>query len=87
MVYFSGKDINDLGNYYGCNNLEGANYVLVDFMKTVGVPMCIGWCLPEQCSQSDIETAFASLLFPPSEELLTQASLLNLLKVDGIRLD
>ena len=64
MVYYSGKDMNDLGNYWGCNELDGANYVLIEFIRTLGIPLEIGWCLPEQCSQTDIEVFFADLIDP-----------------------
>lgn len=58
MVYYSGKDFNDLGNYHGCNELNGARYVLLDATKTFGLVTVIGWCLPAACTKNEIEYFF-----------------------------
>ena len=88
MVYYSGKDMNELGNYWGCNQLDGANYVLIDFMRTLGMPLEIGWCLPEQCSQAEIESFFTGILFPP-ESALTQntTAFFSILELNGVSLN
>jgi hypothetical protein len=61
MVYYSGKDINDLGNYKGCNDLHDANYIILDFMKS-GAPIFLSFCLPASCSQIEIEDFFVGIM-------------------------
>ena len=53
MVRLSGKDINDLGNYKACKELDGAKYVLVSTI--VFFELTIGLCIPESCNAEDLE--------------------------------
>jgi hypothetical protein len=61
MVYYSGKDINDFGNYKGCNDLNHANYVVLDFMK-IGAPIFLSFCLPSSCGKKEIEDFFVGIV-------------------------
>ena len=61
MVYYSGKFINQFGNYYGCNQLSDARYVFINFTKLTIVQTGIGLCLPASCSKSDIESFMRDL--------------------------
>jgi hypothetical protein len=61
MMYYSGKDINDLGNYKGCNDLDKANYILLDFMKS-GAPIFLSYCLPSSCGKKEIEDFFVGII-------------------------
>ena len=53
MVRLSGKDINDLGNYKACNELDGAKYVLVS--TWVFFELAVGLCIPKSCNKDDLE--------------------------------
>ena len=52
MVRLSGKDINDLGNYKACNELEGARYVLVS--TWIFFELTVGLCIPASCDNEDL---------------------------------
>ncbi|CAG9316184.1 unnamed protein product [Blepharisma stoltei] len=51
MVAYSGKGLNDLGLYYECTDLEGANYVIFQLSQ---IPALVfGFCFPEECTIDD----------------------------------
>lgn len=95
MVYYSGKDFNDLGNYHGCNELDGANYVLLDATKSVGLVAVIGWCLPEACSIDEITEFFTGIMddltsksnMPNSNEIKAISHLLDLAGLQLLKSD
>jgi hypothetical protein len=63
-VYYSGKTINDLGNYSGCLALEKAHYIMFDlrFFSKDLASLFTGFCLPDTCTKEMIE-GFLALLF------------------------
>jgi peptidoglycan/LPS O-acetylase OafA/YrhL len=54
MVYYSGRDINDLGQYHECNALPDARYVLV-MVTTNLIEFILGICGPSVCAPKDYE--------------------------------
>ena len=54
MIYYSGKSLNDMGNYSACNSLEHARYVLVDMSEQFRFTNVIGLCLPAICDEDEI---------------------------------
>jgi hypothetical protein len=59
MLSYSGKGINDMGDYNGCQYLtDNTNYVLIELAANVYIALC----LPEQCGKEQIEDGLMSLL-------------------------
>jgi len=52
MAVYSGKWVNDLGDYHGCELVEGAEYVLFSLMWQ-GPFVGLGFCGPKSCSKDD----------------------------------
>lgn len=56
-IEFTGKNINDYGNYVGCINLDSSNYYVI-IPKVNGILFVLGICVPDDCKQEDIEQLF-----------------------------
>jgi hypothetical protein len=57
MANFSGRKLNDMGDYTGCQyKTDSANYVLV----TPGSSIYYALCVPDICSESDLEIILAA---------------------------
>ena len=54
MIYYSGRDINDIGKYHECNNLDDSRYYLMMFKLNV-FNMILGLCVPKSCTRNEIE--------------------------------
>lgn len=54
MVYYSGRDVNDLGQFHECNDLPGARYQLLMFRYDVAF-LVMGICGPSKCESKDYE--------------------------------
>lgn len=52
MALYSGKWVNDLGDYESCEKVPGAKYALI-FLNYAGPPVGVGMCGPETCTQED----------------------------------
>jgi hypothetical protein len=50
-VYYTGKSVNDLGNYEGCKSLNDAYFLLIDASKSLKLPTYVGLCLPNHCTK------------------------------------
>ena len=64
MIYYSGRDLNDLGMYYKCNSINNAKYVLMIFKavdKNFDYTTVLGFCGPETCYSEDYEKLIESL--------------------------
>ncbi|CAG9329041.1 unnamed protein product [Blepharisma stoltei] len=54
MLYYSGRDFDDLGKYDDCNDLDSAKYLLIRGKVQGNIGM-IGLCGPKECSTSDYD--------------------------------
>lgn len=60
MASYSGKAVNDLGDYFSCCKLKGARYAL--FSLTVSyTQVAMGFCGPESCAAEDYYEIMANL--------------------------
>ena len=51
MLYYTGKNLNDLGRYHACTQLSESKYALLEFYKPPW--FVIALCGPKSCSKSD----------------------------------
>ena len=61
MLYNSGRDINDLGLYESCNNLDNARYNLM-ITHYSPVNLVLGLCAPIACETDDLQALARSLI-------------------------
>ena len=61
MIYYSGRDVNDLGQFHECNDLKNARYRLV-MIKTTLTNLALGICGPKSCSSKFYEENFKSIV-------------------------
>ena len=54
LIYYSGRDLNDLGNYHDCLELPKTKYFLLMF-KVGTVGLSLGLCAPDACNEQDVE--------------------------------
>ena len=75
MYYYSGKDINDLGQFTECNRLPNAKYALF-IVYTKLTTFLLGVCGPESCTPEDYSSDIATALkaFNVSEEVYSAES-------------
>jgi len=61
MLYYSGRDFDQLGQYDECNKLSSSKYVLIQttFRETNAV---LGFCGPKECSSHDYKEASQYLI-------------------------
>ena len=52
MFYYSGHDLNSLGQYHECNNLPDAKYMLIMINVNLG-NFALGICGPQSCDPED----------------------------------
>ena len=52
MVLYSGRDLNDLGRYINCNELEFTRYISLS-VKGLPIGIYLGICGPKECKQED----------------------------------
>lgn len=69
QLMFSGKGLNDLGQWSACNRLTDSRYLVVDFDLTL-IQTQIGVCVPKECTEAEIKEIFASSDFS-KHDLLT----------------
>lgn len=51
MLYYSGKNLNDLGRYHACTQLSESKYTLLEFYRPPWFTIAL--CGPKSCSKSD----------------------------------
>jgi hypothetical protein len=61
MVYYSGKDVNDLGKYSACRQSPDTRYVVFSVNK-LPMGVYLGICGPLECSEDDYNTLRPSLV-------------------------
>lgn len=61
MIYYSGRDLNDFGDYYGCDQLSGARYVTV-MVRLEILTIGLGICGPKECRASDYESKASTMI-------------------------
>ena len=79
MAQYSGKSIDDLGDYFSCGNLEGAEYALIQIaagMANVG----IGICGPQVCTIEEYYALFEGVMQPGSTLAVGHPLLANQVK-------
>ena len=61
MIYYSGRDINDLGQFKSCNKLGNANYNLM-ITHANPINLMLGFCGPSICQPQDYKVLFNLLI-------------------------
>lgn len=61
MLYYTGRDINDLGQYDECNDLENARYVLL-IAKVGPIIITFGICGPKSCEAEDYKYSLVEVI-------------------------
>lgn len=71
LAVYSGKWVNDLGDYHACGQVEGAEYVLFALIWT-GPFIGVGLCGPKSCSKDDYYSLMQNLttVFPANHALI-----------------
>lgn len=54
MILYSGKDVNDLGLYKNCIDLDKSKYYLM-VSDVKGIPITLGLCAPDSCTEKDLK--------------------------------
>jgi len=82
MLDYTGKAINDMGNYDGCLKLDQnlAHYCVLETVITVKManehlPAYMGLCAPASCNDTDLEIIVESLFTNPSWNISTRFSI------------
>ena len=57
-LYYSGRNIDDLGKYDECNKLSNSKYNLISLLYQDSVKGYLGLCLPLTCEKQEIEAFF-----------------------------
>ncbi|OMJ95593.1 hypothetical protein SteCoe_1019 [Stentor coeruleus] len=68
MFLYSGKGINDLGLYFQCRDVDGAEYYIFEVQKSPAV--VIGLCVPDTCTISDFWLLLSGNATTPLTETL-----------------
>jgi peptidoglycan/LPS O-acetylase OafA/YrhL len=68
MFLYSGKGINDLGLYFQCRDVDGAEYFIFEVQKSPAV--VIGLCVPDTCTVSDFWALLSGNATSPLTETL-----------------
>ncbi|OMJ69419.1 hypothetical protein SteCoe_32871 [Stentor coeruleus] len=76
MLYYSGRDINDLGKYEECNDLENARYILL-IAKVGPIVITFGICGPKSCEAEDYKYSLVEVIkaHPKVEEFMKSEDL------------
>lgn len=53
MARYSGRRLNDLGDFDSCNDLEEARYLLIHHERFLNI--MLGLCVPASCGVEDLE--------------------------------
>lgn len=75
MVYYSGRDVNDFGDFYACDQLSGTRYVTM-MVRLELLTIGLGICGPKECEASDYESRAKALFdflfdnYPKTQEYL-----------------
>lgn len=78
QLRYSGKGLNDLGQWSTCNRLNGSRYLIVDFDLS-SIQTQIGVCVPKECTESEIKEVFTSADF--SEHGVLKSAIKDKIKV------
>lgn len=76
LVYYSGRDLNDYGQYYECTKLDYARYVIVTFQIGI-VNVAFGICGPKSCDTNDYKENLSELIkkYPVAQNLVSGDSI------------
>ena len=61
MIYYSGSDINDFGDFYSCDKLSGTRFVVI-IARLELLNIGLGICGPKECQAKDYESKAESLI-------------------------
>ena len=61
QLMFSGKDINDLGHWASCIDLQDSSYFIIE-VKSSSIPLMMGICVPSVCTEDDLSKFFTPRL-------------------------
>lgn len=86
MAVYSGKWVNDLGDYHNCGKVKGAEYVLFTLLGQ-GVFVGVGLCGPQTCSEDDYYELLKNLTsaFPANHALASFAAYASELNAGQLR--
>ncbi|OMJ79985.1 hypothetical protein SteCoe_19856 [Stentor coeruleus] len=76
LVYYSGRDLNDYGQYYECSKLDYARYVIITLQIDI-ISVALGICGPKSCEPNDYKENLLSLLnkYPVAQNLVNVDSI------------